>query len=97
MANNRVSKVKSISSTALVIAGPVYLLSLHITATATATALIQDTAAGGGTDIMKLGCVANGADNWVAGAAAGVYFANGIYATLAGAGIILTTEYIGTV
>ena len=74
--SNKVSKVKSISSTGLVVVGPVYLKSLHLTATANATALIQDTAAGGGTDIMKIGCLANSGSSWVAGAEGGVRFAD---------------------
>jgi hypothetical protein len=83
------------TATALVEAGPLYLKSVVLTpAAAVATVTIEDSAAGGGTDLLSLQAAANGNSAvWTSGEKDGVYFATGVHATIAGAGALLTLEY----
>lgn len=88
------SIMKRISATGLVQAGPAWLKSVNLqAAAANATLLIQDTTAGGGTDIFGSATLANDSRAWASGDSQGVYFANGIYATLSGASATAAIEY----
>lgn len=82
------------TATGLVVSGPLYLRSVIVNADAAASnVLLQDTAAGGGTDLLKVSANANDSQDWVSGDRQGVFFEKGIYATLTGAGASFSIEY----
>ncbi len=89
------TRLERASATGLIEAGPLYLKSFILTpAAATSVASLQDTAAGGGTDVIKLQAAANGSSPiWKCGDPDGVYFALGLYLTLSGASADVTVEY----
>lgn len=87
------ARLVKITGTGLVKAGPCTLKSVHLVGgSAAATLGIQDTAAGGGTDILSLGAVIGGGDSWTSGDGRGVPFSAGIYATLSGTGASASFE-----
>lgn len=59
---------------------------------ANSTALVQDTTAGGGTDVLGLAALANSSAGWTSGDDDGVPFTTGVYVTLAGTGAGCTIE-----
>ena len=87
--------LKKVTATGLVITGPVFLRSVMLTAAAaTSTVLVQDTSAGGGTDVLSISAVANTSQEWQSGDDdRGVFFAKGIYATLSGASAAVSVEF----
>ena len=88
------SRLERATATALIQAGPLYLKSVALQGgSANSTALLQDTAAGGGTDVLGLAALANASACWTSGDKLGVYFKNGLYLTLAGAAAAVTVEY----
>jgi hypothetical protein len=89
------TRLERASATGLIQAGPLYLKSVVLTpAAAAATASLQDTAAGGGTDVLSLAAAASGNGAlWVSGDPDGVYFGAGLYLTLSGAGALVSVEY----
>lgn len=88
------SRLKKITATGAVYTGKAYLKSVHLFGgSAASTVKVQDTTAGGGTDVLSLSSIINGGDAWVSGDPDGVFFSLGIYATLAGAGAEASFEY----
>lgn len=89
------TRLEKIAATGLIEAGPLFLKSMVLTpAAAVATALLQDTAAGSGTDVISLQAAANGnSAAWQSADKDGVYFAAGLYLTLGGAGAAVSVEY----
>jgi hypothetical protein len=88
------SRLERVTSTGLIQAGPLWLRSVVLQGgSANSTALLQDTAAGGGTDVIGLAALANSSEGWLAGAREGVYFKTGLYLTLAGTAAAVTVEY----
>lgn len=88
------STLKRAAATGKIADGPVYLKSVALqAAAANATALLQDTTAGSGTDVLGLAALANGSAVWAAGDPDGVLFAKGLYLTLAGADAAVAVEY----
>jgi hypothetical protein len=87
------ARLVRITASGLVKAGPCVLKSVHLVAgSATATLGVQDTSAGGGSDILALGAVTGAGDSWTSGDGRGVPFSAGIYATLSGTGASASFE-----
>jgi len=59
---------------------------------ANSTALVQDTTAGGGTDVLGLAAVIGSSAVWRSGDDDGVPFTAGVYVTLAGTGASCSIE-----
>lgn len=74
--------------------GDGYVSALHLAAGAgaAATAIIDDSTDGSGTDKWKLAAVAGGSDRITFDPP--IYFPNGIYATLTGAGAVLSAAHL---
>lgn len=89
------TRLEKVSATGLIEAGPLYLKSFVVTpAAAVATGSLQDTAAGGGTDLITVQAAASGSSvAWTSGNDDGVYFGAGLYLTLSGAGASAAVEY----
>jgi hypothetical protein len=89
------TRLKRATATGLIQAGGLYLKSVVLTpAAALSTAKLQDSAAGGGTDVISLQAAASGASAiWSAGDNDGVYFGAGLYLTLSGASAEVTVEF----
>jgi hypothetical protein len=88
------SRLERATATGLIQAGPLYLKSVVLQGgSANSTALLQDTAAGGGADLLGLAALANSSEGWQSGAPRGVYFRTGLYLTLSGTGASVTVEY----
>jgi len=88
------SRLERASATGLIQAGPLWLKSVALQGgSANSTALLQDSSAGGGTDVLGLAAVIGSSAVWTSGDKLGVYFKTGLYLTLAGAGAALTVEY----
>lgn len=87
------SKLKRLTATGAAFTGKVYLKGVVLQGgSANSTVLIQDTTAGGGTDVLGLAAVIGTSAVWSAGDLEGVFFTNGVYATLAGTGAAVTIE-----
>jgi hypothetical protein len=89
------TRLERAAATGLIQAGPLYLKSVVLTpAAALSTASLQDSAAGGGTDVISLQAAASGSSAvWTAGDPDGVFFGTGLYLTLSGAGAAVSVEY----
>jgi len=88
------TRLKAVAATAKIADGPLFLKSLTLTGGSdAATVLVQDTAAGGGTDVIKLAAAAGVVANWVSGDADGVLFSVGLYVTVAGTTPSVCAEY----
>lgn len=88
------TRLKSVSATSKIADGPLFLKSLTLTGGSdAATVLAQDTKAGGGTDVIKLGAAAGATVEWVSGDADGVLFSNGLYVTVTGTAPSISAEY----
>ena len=88
------SRLERATGTGLIQAGPLWLKSVILQGgSANSTALLQDTAAGGGTDLLGLAAVIGTSEGWQAGGREGVYFKTGLYLTLSGTGAAVTVEY----
>lgn len=88
------SRLERVTATGLIQAGPLWLKSVILQGgSANSTALLQDTSAGGGTDVLGLAAVIGTSEVWQAKAHEGVYFKTGLYLTLAGAAAAVTVEY----
>lgn len=82
------------TSTGLAIAGPGRLRAVVLTpAAAVSAVLVQDSSAGGGTDVLSLQAAANGASAvWLSADPDGVPFSAGVYVTLSGASAAVSVE-----
>lgn len=89
------SRLKRVTATGLAVAGPLYLRGVIVESAtgADSDVLIQDTAAGGGTNIFGIDAKAGESGVWVTADRDGVFFDNGVYVTLVGAGASVTLEY----
>ncbi len=85
--------LKRVTATGLVQAGPCWLKSVTLQGgSANSTVLVQDSSAGGGTDVLGLAAVIGASSGWTCGDEEGVWFKTGVYATLAGAGAAASFE-----
>jgi hypothetical protein len=87
------TRLITVSASGLAYTGDGYLKSVHLAAGgAAATAIVDDSEDGSGTDLLKLAAPTNGGDHWVTGDKDGVPFTTAVYVTLAGAGAVATVE-----
>ncbi len=87
------SRLKRVVATGLAQAGPCWLKSATLaSAAAASTALIQDSAAGGGTDVLGLAAPIGDTALWQCGDEEGVWFSAGVFVTLTGASAGLSIE-----
>jgi hypothetical protein len=87
------TRLKRITATGLVLAGPCWLKSVALKGgSANSTVLVQDSLAGGGTDVLELAAVIASAAGWTSGDEEGAWFSLGVYATLAGTGASASFE-----
>lgn len=88
------SRLERVTSTVLIQPGPLWLKSVALQGgSANSTVLLQNSAAGGGTDVLGLAALANASASWVSGDKLGVFFKTGLYATLTGTAAAVTVEY----
>lgn len=88
------SNLRRITATGVICTGKCRLKSAVLQGgSANSTALIEDSAAGGGTVILGLAAVIGDSAAWTAADPEGVFVTTGIYATLAGTGAALSVEY----
>lgn len=88
----RAHGLKQLAATGAVKAGPGLVSAVVLAAGAdAATVVLDDSTAGGGTDVLKLSAVANGSA--AISFPRPVYFSVGIYATLTGTGPVLSVAY----
>lgn len=82
-----------VTATGAAYQGPCTLVSVTLQGgSANSTALIQNTTAGSGTDILGLAAVTGTTAAWRTGDARGVPLTTGVYVTLAGTGASCTVE-----
>lgn len=87
------ARLKRVVATGLAQAGPCWLKSVTVTgAGVAATALIQDSSAGGGTDVLGINAPIGDTGEWTCGDEEGVWFVTGVYVTLGGAGASCSIE-----
>lgn len=88
------TKLVTVSASGAAYTGGCRLKSVHLAAgaAAAATAIIDDSADGSGTDLLKLAAVTSAGDQWASGDQHGVLFTTAVYVTLAGAGAVATVE-----
>lgn len=88
------SRLKKVTATGKIIDGPVRLKSVVLAAGSdAATAIIDDSTDGAGTDLLKLVAPAGDTAVWTSGDKHGVYLGTAAYTTLTGTGPHLTIEY----
>lgn len=88
------TNLKQVTATGQVVAGPVLLKSVTLTAGSdAASVVIDDSTDGTGTDRLTLKAAANASAVWASPDAEGVYFGTAIHVTLTGTNPAVTVEY----
>ena len=89
------SRLKQVSASSKVADGNLWLKSVTLTAGAgaAATVAVDDSTDGNGTDLLTLAAPQGTSITWQAGDPGGVFFGAALYATLTGAGAVVSCEY----